>query len=301
MKRMLSWILLLASSVIVLGSASAQDNKSSTAQPGVVVGRQYTQDEISRARQLLAGIEPKKLQLKIGEHEIIEPSKDSKPLQFQYLTSNCFHLYEIKPGETLVIVGTRRGEMERRMYRYEARPYRWGLVEAKAKGEEVVVINRNGAAPDKDPPEEVDRILIVAGGELPPGPGPVPPGPTPPGPTPPGPAPIPQQGLRLMLVFDSKEFSGMTQKQINAINSREVREFLNNKCVKVNGWPEWRCWPKTADLSRDSETWKLAMERWRKAGEKTPWLLISNGKAGYEGDMPEDAEKLLELVRKYAE
>jgi len=127
------------------------------------VGGNYSSVDIAKAQAIIAATQPKELKLKVGEFEIIEPSKDAKPLQFQYLTNNCYRLYQVQPGETLVMVGVRRGDTERRLHRFEAKPYRWAVIEAVLQGSEVVVVNRNGAIADKDPPEEVERVLVLVG------------------------------------------------------------------------------------------------------------------------------------------
>lgn len=260
----------------------------------IIVGGNYSQADVAKAKAILAASEPKELRLKLGEFEVVEPVKDASPLQYQFLSSNSHYLWQIKPGQTFGIAGIRRGDSERRQHVFEAKPYHWAIVEAKKQGSEIIVINRNGKDQAKDPPEEIDRINVVVGDPAPAPPGPNPPGPTPPGPTP----PLPQQGLRLMIVFESKNHQ-MSASQVAAINAKEFREYLNAKCVKVNNWPEWRVWDKDTDLSRESEVWKTAMGRWKAAGEKLPWLLISNGKEGYEGELPKDLPSLMALVKQY--
>lgn len=266
------------------------------------VGGNVTAAEVAQAKAILAASQPKELKLKVGEFEIIEPSKDAKPLQFQFLTNNCYRLYQVQPGETLVMVGVRRGETERRLHRFEAKPYRWAVIEAVLQGSEVVVVNRNGAVADKDPPEEVERVLVLVG-EPKPHP---PPQPDPPKPDP---SPMPGEGFRVLIVRETKDLSNLPSKQISIFSSSEVRTYLNTRCIKENGQPAYRMWDKDVDASREAETWKVALNGVLN-GDKThniskatslPWILLTNGKEGYEGPLPNDVDKMMELLRKYGE
>ncbi len=139
-------------------------------------------------------------------------------------------------------------------------------------------------------------VLWNQWGHLPwptPGPGPVPPGPTP------GPTPIPDTGFRVLMVYESAEKSKYTAGQLAALDGQAVRDYLDTHCVKGpdGKTPERRIWDK--DITReqaaaDSKLWADALERTR--GKPLPWLVISTGKTGYEGPLPEDA---LALLKKY--
>ena len=141
--------------------------------PGVVVGGNYSPADVAKAREVLAASEAKELKLKLGEFEVIEPSKTAKePLQFQYLTNKCYFLFRVKPGMAYGFAGIRRGDTEERQHEFEPKPYEWAIVKARAQGAETLVVNRNGKDAAKDPPEEIDRISIVVGEKKPDDPNP---------------------------------------------------------------------------------------------------------------------------------
>ena len=259
--------------------------------PGVVVGGNYSPADVAKAKEVLAATEPKELKLKLGEFEVIEPSKTAKePLQFQYLTNKSYFLFRVKPGVAYGFAGIRRGDTEERQHEFEPKPYEWAIVKARAQGSETLVVNRNGKDATKDPPEEIDRITVVVGEKKPDDP--QPPGPNPPGPVP----PMPGQGFRVLIVLESRDLSTLPSSQVAALTAREVREYLNNKCVKEGNQPAWRMWDKDTDISREDDHWKEAMKRPRST---LPYVLISNGKDGYEGEMPKTTAELLALLKKY--
>jgi hypothetical protein len=138
---------------------------------------------------------------------------------------------------------------------------------------------------------------------VPPSPTPVPPGPVPPGPGPgpgpaPSPAPIPVPGFRVLMVEEQSERSKLPPAQRMVVLSKRVRDYLRAKCVLgADGkTPEYRIWDKDADASEEAPHWKAALARPRAS---VPWIIISDGKSGYEGPLPENVDKTLELLKKY--
>jgi hypothetical protein len=130
-----------------------------------------------------------------------------------------------------------------------------------------------------------------------PTPGPTPPGPTPPGPTPPGPAPIPGDGFRVLMVYETAGLSKLPPPQQAVLYSNEVRSYLNSHCVKGpdGKTAEFRIWDQNVNTASESKTWQDAMARPRKS---VPWLIVSNPQkgGGWEGPLPStvaDAMKIL--------
>jgi hypothetical protein len=140
-------------------------------------------------------------------------------------------------------------------------------------------------------------------GPVPPTPGPIPPTPTPtptptPGPTPPSPAPIPGDGLRVLIVYESKALPSLPKGQISALYSATVRDYMNTHCAKGpdGKTAEWRCWDADVDASGEPAIWQDAMKRPRTS---LPWVIISTGKAGYEGPLPATADDLIALLKRF--
>jgi hypothetical protein len=155
-----------------------------------------------------------------------------------------------------------------------------------------VTFNPNSAKKfDKDTGE----IEVTVGeSPVPPGPGPEP---QPPGPTP-GPAPIPAEGLHVLIVYESAEKNKMPPAQLLVLHAQPIRDYLNAKCPAgpIAGQKEWWILDKDTDVSALPQKWQDAMKRPR---QSVPWIIVSNGKAGFEGPLPADVNKTLELLRKY--
>lgn len=139
-------------------------------------------------------------------------------------------------------------------------------------------------------------ICVVVIGTPTPGPTPDPgPGPTP---GPDNPAPIPDAGFRVLMVYESAQLADYPSEQAALITSVRVRTYLNAKCVVgADGrTKEWRIWDKDIDASTDADLWKKALARKRAS---LPWLIISDGKTGYEGPLPKKLDELMSLLEKY--
>lgn len=135
-------------------------------------------------------------------------------------------------------------------------------------------------------------IIIGEAPPVPPGPEPKPPGPTP------DPAPIPVAGLRVLIVEETGERSKLPANQALILGSTVIRSWLNSACAKgADGkTPEYRIFDKDVSLAAESKVWQDAMARPR---TQVPWLIISNGKTGYEGALPATVDETLALLKKF--
>lgn len=133
-------------------------------------------------------------------------------------------------------------------------------------------------------------VCIVIVGE----PGPKPPDP----PTPDGTSPFKEMGLRVLIVYETSELSKMPAKQQLILTGKTVRDYLKEKCVAEGSMKGFWMLDKDADVSQLAKHWQDAMKRERKS---VPWLLVGNGRTGYEGPLPATSEEFLALVKKHAE
>lgn len=146
--------------------------------------------------------------------------------------------------------------------------------------------------------EEAEITLTIGDGTPDPGPTPKPPDPVPPVPPEPFPAPIPDIGFRVLIVWDKKNELKMPKAQQDALYDKSIRDYLRTKCVvdKDNPNGSWKIWPSDSNVSGETSIWQGAWKRERKS---LPWILISDGKKGFEGPLPATAEETLNLLKKY--
>lgn len=150
---------------------------------------------------------------------------------------------------------------------------------------------------DENVVEATRTVTIQARTPAPPAP--TPPGPTPPGPAPPQPAPpIAGEGNRVLIVYETGQQH--TPAQAAVFTSGVLRDYLDARTVKDEHNPNgaYRIWDKDVNLNHPSvsSSWKAAMARPR---QSLPWILVSNGRTGYEGPLPPDVPQTLALLRKY--
>jgi hypothetical protein len=116
--------------------------------------------------------------------------------------------------------------------------------------------------------------------------------PTPPDPPTP-PAPIPLSGLRVLILYDQAITSG----QQGIVYGKKVRDYLQAKCVVGADGKTKDFWilPAGVDVS--------AAPKWigdviqRHPGQ-TSFLVVSDGKTGYDGPLPATAEDALTVLSK---
>ncbi len=139
-------------------------------------------------------------------------------------------------------------------------------------------------------PSEIAECVVVVGT---PGP-PPPPGPGP-GPTP---TPIPGVGFKAMIIYETADLGKMPSKQLSIIEAKAVRDYLNAKTVPTTdgGKRGWYITDQNADFSGESKVWQNAIKRPR---TQVPWIVIGDGKNGFEGPLPADVPATLELLKKF--
>lgn len=112
---------------------------------------------------------------------------------------------------------------------------------------------------------------------------------------PPSPAPIPVAGLHVLIVYETGE--NLPSGQHSILYGEQVRTFLEGACkLYTDGTKAYRIYDQNVDASGDIEVWKNAMARSRAS---VPWLIVSNGKTGFEGPLPATPEEFISLVQKY--
>lgn len=128
-------------------------------------------------------------------------------------------------------------------------------------------------------------------GKPPPGPGPKP--------DPPSPAPIPVAGFRVLIVYESSALGTYPKGQAAILSSTLIRDYLSQKCVlgPDGKTREWRVLDQNVDSLKDSSIWSDALKRPRTG---LPWIIISDGSKGFEGLLPLDIDKTLDLLKKYS-
>lgn len=199
-----------------------------------------------------------------------------------------------KPGEKIILHAETKGEQVRwygkdKFLWIDIDPHTIGLL-TLTPGEYHILAWTSL----KGIPTDAVECIVTVGTPVPPSP-PVPPAP----PVPPEPpAPIPEAGLRVLMVYETAEATPSSQLLI--MQSMKVREWLNQHCVKGpdGKTAEFRVWDQNVNTAGESKIWQDAMKRTR---TKLPWVIISNpGKGGgFEGPMPNTVDEFMALVQKY--
>lgn len=137
-----------------------------------------------------------------------------------------------------------------------------------------------------------DQTVTVIVGN--PEPEPLPPPDPEPTPDPhPGVAPIDGPGFRVLFVSETGE--PMPADIEDAFFSKEITDYLNANCVKVDGQPDFRRVDPDTKFTDPNHRFAKALARPRAS---LPWLIISNGTTGYEGPFPGGKDATLALLKK---
>jgi hypothetical protein len=133
-------------------------------------------------------------------------------------------------------------------------------------------------------------VDTTEGEPIPPDPGPNPP--TPPTPVPPAPV----SGKACLILYETQD-TNLPTGQHSIIFGEATRKYLTEKVESTNGVKNRGFFDKDLDISGYPTLQKLK-ERY-KSSDKLPWVYVGSSKGFYEGPLPEDPDKFLEVARKY--
>ena len=145
----------------------------------LTVGSQYTTSELAAAKKTLEDAAPKKLAIKVGEFEVVEPSQTvTVPLLWVVTDDTLLQRVTIPANTPFSIWMTRRGDAGPKFHQFKSQPFDWVILVGVKNGFTAIQIVRNGETA-KEPPYIVDRIDATVGEPAPPTPPPPGPGPAP--------------------------------------------------------------------------------------------------------------------------
>jgi hypothetical protein len=109
-------------------------------------------------------------------------------------------------------------------------------------------------------------------------------------------SPIKADGLHVLIVY--KPGDALPSAQNAILYGERARKLLDEKCVTDGrGQKAYRIFPDTVEFGGELPVWKEAMARQR---QSIPWVIIGNGKDGFEGPLPANVADFETLINKYA-
>lgn len=106
------------------------------------------------------------------------------------------------------------------------------------------------------------------------------------------PPPVPGEGFHLLIVEETEQRASLTPDQFRMIFGADTRKLIRDSGC------QFRIWDQHVNAVGEPVQWfrdALTVPR-----ESIPWLIISNGKSGYSGPLPEKLEEFEAIVRRYA-
>lgn len=110
--------------------------------------------------------------------------------------------------------------------------------------------------------------------------------------------PIDRMGLHVVIVVESAALAEMPEAQRQILFGMRTRLWLNDNCAKgEDGQPTWRVLDPDTEFPEGCDAvWCKALARDR---TELPWVVVSNGKSGFEGPLPTNINDFLKLVEQY--
>ncbi len=111
------------------------------------------------------------------------------------------------------------------------------------------------------------------------------------------PTPIPLAGFRVVMSYDK---AALSEDQKAIVYGREVRDYLELKAVIDTDSKDKAYWI-IASGSNVSGAPGWVRDVWQKHPGSTSWMVISNGKTGYDGPIPKDKAAAMAMLKQYGD
>lgn len=114
-------------------------------------------------------------------------------------------------------------------------------------------------------------------------------------PEPATPSPFDGDGIRVLIVYDLDDLQKYSPQVMDTMYSKDLRVWaVNNAAKDETGQPELRIFDQ--HIQNQPERWMKALQRPRVG---MPWLIVGNGKKGYEGPLPPTEEATIALLETF--
>lgn len=107
----------------------------------------------------------------------------------------------------------------------------------------------------------------------------------------------------VLVVTDNSDPSQIDQRQVDAVQSTINRDYLDSHCdtsvdeTTGKSRPDYRILDKTARLLQEDNKWSQVVKDY--PPPRYPWVYLSTGKAGTQGDVRLDYNEQGEIYRKW--
>ncbi len=113
--------------------------------------------------------------------------------------------------------------------------------------------------------------------------------------------PILSEEFTVLILEDRESNRSLPKPQLDALQSVAILEYLDRKCAKVGGFPEWRKWDDnlTPERIAEDEPWKARyLQAYKDSNGVRPWLYATNGRAAISIKFPADEASLMAELKK---
>lgn len=103
--------------------------------------------------------------------------------------------------------------------------------------------------------------------------------------------------LQILVIEETADRMRIPRTQLEALFGQRLREYCSTHCSKSDGvTPDFRAIDKDSDVSK---TDKWIQDAFKEPRTSLPWISLSNGKAGFSGPLPEDEDRLMQLLKRF--
>lgn len=103
--------------------------------------------------------------------------------------------------------------------------------------------------------------------------------------------PVPGEGKHVLVIYETEDRISMPRDQRSIIDSVPLREWLKESGVDA------KFLDPQSEIVHSDAWFKAAIDANR---ESLPWMIVSNGKAGFSGPLPGTVDEFKTIVERYA-